>query len=87
MMKNTDRKSLIHERLTHAFSPSRLEVIDESDQHIGHAGHQGGGRHFAIVIESDSLKNLTRIEAHRQIYALFTDIMPEQLHALKISIL
>ncbi|VVC75892.1 hypothetical protein AQUSIP_11930 [Aquicella siphonis] len=87
MMKNNERWSLIHERLVHAFSPRHLEVIDESDQHIGHAGHQGGGRHFAIVIDAVSLKNLTRIEAHRRIYALFTDIMPDQLHALKIKIL
>lgn len=86
-MSNTNRISLIEARLKKAFAPHFLNVIDESDQHIGHAGHQGGGRHFAIIIESKHFEHLSRIEAHRQIYALFEDLMPEQIHALKIKII
>ena len=82
-----DKQEIIKSRLQHAFCIKHLEVFDESDQHIGHAGHQGGGRHFAIVIESDDLRHLTRIDAHRKIYALFTDLMPDQIHALKIKII
>jgi len=81
------RAEIIRERLEEAFSPSSLEVIDESDQHIGHAGHQGGGRHFAIVINADSLRGYSRVDAHRKIYDLFEDMMPEQIHALRIKIL
>ena len=44
-----NRSAIIRSRLEEAFSPQQLEVIDESDQHIGHAGHQGGGRHCAIA--------------------------------------
>lgn len=83
-MVNHERVSLIRSRLEQAFSPERLEVIDESDAHAGHAGHQGGGRHFAIVISASCLKGLSRVEAHKRIYALFTDMMPEQIHALRI---
>lgn len=79
-------KQLIQTRLEETLKPTYLEVIDESDQHIGHAGYQGGGRHFAIVISADKLKDLSRIEAHRQVYALFADLMPNQIHALKIKI-
>lgn len=86
MTAQTNRASIIHSRLQQAFSPTDLEVIDESDQHIGHAGHQGGGRHFAIVITAECFNNLTRIEAHKQIYALLTDLMPDQVHALRIKI-
>jgi BolA protein len=85
-MSALTRVELIKHRLQTAFSPSYLEVLDESDQHIGHAGHQGGGRHFAIIISADSLNALTRVEAHRKIYALFTDLIPEQIHALKIQV-
>lgn len=81
-----DRAAIIYERLQQAFSPAHLEVIDESDQHIGHAGHQGGGRHFAVVIQADALRGLSRVESHRQVYALFADMMPEKIHALKIKI-
>lgn len=77
--------NLIRERLETAFHPSHLEVIDESDQHIGHPGHQGGGRHFAIVIAADIFQNLSRIEVHRKIYNLFNDLIPDRIHALKIK--
>jgi BolA protein len=83
----TQRRDMIHQRLTEAFEPSHLEVIDESDQHVGHAGHQGGGRHFAVVIKSSAFTGMTRIQAHQAIYALFADMIPDKIHALKIKII
>jgi BolA protein len=80
------RVALIQARLEQGFSPVYLEVIDESDKHIGHAGHQGGGRHFAIIIAADALKHISRIDAHRKIYALFTDMIPVEIHALRIVV-
>lgn len=85
-MTGLEKEALIRERLTHAFSPSSLQVIDESDQHQGHAGHGGGGRHFAVVIAADFFADKSRVEAHRAIYALFTDLIPHEIHALKIKI-
>lgn len=55
-MTVSTRVSLIEERLKLAFFPSFLTVVDESDQHIGHAGHQGGGRHFAVTIQQNVLR-------------------------------
>jgi BolA protein len=81
-----NKVEMIRQRLEAAFSPQQLEVIDESDQHVGHAGHGGGGRHFAIVISARALNSLSRVEAHRQIYALFDDMIPEQIHALRIKL-
>jgi BolA protein len=85
-MVQPERATLMRERLQRAFSPDYLEVVDESDEHIGHAGHQGGGRHFAIVISAACFKGMSRVAAHRQIYALFVDMMPEQIHALRIRL-
>lgn len=80
-------QQLIEERLLAAFSPARLEVLDDSDQHIGHAGHQGGGRHFTIIIQSHAFDGCARVLAHRKIYALFQDVIPERIHALRIQII
>lgn len=85
-MTTSERVELIRQRLDEALHPTYLEVIDESDQHIGHAGHQGGGRHFAIVIAAPELTDLTRVQAHQRIYALFADMIPEKIHALKIKV-
>lgn len=85
-MNANDKLVLIRERLESAFAPEYLEVLDESDAHRGHAGHGGGGRHFAVVIQSKQLTDKSRVAAHRAIYALFTDLMPDEIHALRISI-
>ncbi len=86
-MNAAEKLALIEARLRTAFQPSYLDVRDDSDQHVGHAGHQGGGRHFSIAIAATHFQHQTRIAAHREIYALFTDLMPEDIHALRISIL
>ena len=86
-MSTQDRLDLIRRRLNDAFLPSQLNVIDESDQHVGHAGHQGGGRHFAIQIAASCFVNISKVDAHRQIYALFSDMMPDPIHALRIQVL
>lgn len=83
-MNAKEKQQLITERLQAAFAPEKLEVIDESDQHHGHAGHGGGGRHFAIVMEASALRGKSRVEAHRAIYALFQDLIPDEIHALRI---
>lgn len=85
-MTSTDRVEIIRRRLQEAFLPTQLQVIDESDQHIGHAGHQGGGRHFAVTITSTCFADVSRVEAHRQIYALFADMIPDKIHALRIHV-
>ena len=79
--------TIIQSRLQLAFSPRFLEVVDESKAHVGHVAHQQGGRHFAIIIAADCFKDVPRLLAHRQIYALFEDMMPHQIHALKIRVI
>ena len=81
-----NRTDVIRKRLLQAFAPTYLEVIDESDQHLGHAGYQGGGRHFAILIAAEAFKGLSRIDSHRKIYAVLNDMMLEHIHALTVKI-
>ena len=86
-MNRANKLELIKERLSSTFSPSFLEVTDDSDQHAGHAGHGGGGRHFSITISAAHFARQSRVDAHRDIYALFHDLMPQEIHALQIKII
>src|SRR4051794_23493908 len=66
-MNATDR---IRGRLTEAFSPTELQVIDESDQHKGHAGvGPEGETHFRVRIVAEAFQGKGRVEAHRLVNA------------------
>ena len=80
-------KEIIETRLQAAFHPDTLRVIDESDQHHGHVAHGQGARHFALEIYSSAFIGMSRVAIHRKIYALFPDLMPHPLHALRIVVL
>jgi len=74
------------ERLTAALAPTRLDLEDQSHQHIGHAGHDPRGEsHFALSIESPAFAGLSRVDRQRKIYAALGDLMRERVHALTIS--
>lgn len=85
-MNAAEKLQLIETRLRQAFNPTELQVLDESDAHRGHAGHGGGGRHFAVIIASDAFANKPRVACHREIYALFPDLIPDEIHALRITV-
>lgn len=80
------RIELMKQRLQQAFTPTHLEVIDDSHQHIGHAGSRGGAGHYTVIISANEFNQLSRVEAHRRVYAIFDDLIPDQIHALKIKI-
>ena len=74
------------ERLTAALSPTRLELEDQSSQHIGHAGHDPRGEsHFALIIASPAFQGLNRVERQRKVYAALGELMRERVHALTIK--
>lgn len=76
---------LITKKLTEAFAPQSLNVVDESHQHEGHAGSRPGGQtHFRVYIVSDAFKGKTRIERHRMINGKLSDELAGGIHALAI---
>ncbi len=82
----SERMKVMHDRLQQAFSPEKIEVIDDSHLHVGHAGAEGGAGHYTVVIASALLKSKSRVDAHREIYRVFDDLIPHEIHALKIKL-
>ena len=75
-------------KLTETFAPSRLEVIDDSHRHAGHAGARPGGEsHFQVVIEAAVFEGLSRIERQRRIHAALADDLAGAVHALSVRAL
>ncbi len=75
----------ITDRLTAAFDPALLEVINDSAHHHGHAGHDGSGEsHFTVVIESTAFAGQTRLQRQRLVLAALGDIPGQRVHAFAI---
>jgi BolA protein len=78
-------RDLITEKLTEAFAPTRLDVVDESHQHAGHSGHRPGGEtHFRVYIVSEAFQGKTRIERHRLVNQTLSAELAGGVHALAI---
>lgn len=77
----------LHARLQELLQPSRLEVVDESHAHIGHAGQDGTGvgTHFRVRIDSPRFAGLSKVARHRLVYDALRDFLDGGLHALAIE--
>jgi len=72
-------------RLDSALSPSRVELIDDSEKHRGHGGYNPQGEsHFTLRIESPAFAGKSRVERQRMIYAALGELMDARVHALSI---
>jgi BolA family transcriptional regulator, general stress-responsive regulator len=80
-----ERVEQIEARLEAAFSPSHLQVKDQSHLHAGHAGARDGMGHFEATIVADAFAGKSRIERHRLVYAALGAMMQTDIHALKIN--
>ncbi len=76
----------ITQKLTEAFAPHALKVIDESHQHQGHGGwREGGETHFRVDIVSEAFSGKSRLERHRLVNATLAQELADRVHALAIA--
>ena len=77
----------IETKLRTSFSPTHLEVIDESNLHAGHSGARPGGEtHFKIVMTTKSFKGLSRIDRQRSVHKVLRLELEERIHALSLEL-
>ena len=78
----------IHHKLTVAFSPTRLEIDDDSDRHAGHSGATPGGEsHFNLLIESTAFAGASKVVRQRMVYKALAEELAGPVHALSLKAL
>lgn len=85
MSKDLAQRMQTHLQAT--LAPERVEVIDESYQHNGHAGANGTGfgTHFRVRIASHNFTGMGRVARHRLVYDALQDFIAQGVHALAIE--
>lgn len=77
----------MQQKLTEAFAPEALEIIDESEAHRGHGGYQEGGEtHFKIVIKAAAFNGMSRVAQQRAVMAAVKQELDERVHALALVV-
>lgn len=82
----------IERKLKARLDPLRLEIVDESARHAGHAGmrghaREGGETHFRLVIVARSFEGQTRVARQRMVYEALSDELANGVHALAMTTL
>ena len=76
----------IEQKLTAAFAPQRLAVINDSASHSGHRGDDGSGEsHFTVEIEAAAFAGVSRLQRQRMVNAALGDIPGQRVHALAVK--
>jgi BolA protein len=75
----------LKKKLDEALKPIRLEIVDDSGRHVGHAGSsEAGETHFNIVIASDAFIGVGRLQRQRLVYAAVAEELAGPVHALSV---
>lgn len=69
-----------------ALQPERIDLLDESEQHRGHAGYRaGGGTHWRLTIVARAFAGKATLARHRMVYEALGELMHHPIHALAIT--
>lgn len=78
----------IEKRLREALAPERLDVVDDSEKHRGHTGHDPRGEsHFTVTVVSAAFAGENRVARQRMVNRALADLLHERVHALAIRAL
>jgi len=76
----------IKTKITNKFNPDILELIDNSHFHTSHKSFDSNKFHLKIIIKSQALKKMNKVQAHRAIFSTLKNEMKNNIHALEIEI-
>ena len=81
--RRTDLETTLRERLA-SLAPLRIELIDDSAKHAGHAGAKSGGGHYRLLIVAECFRGKSTLARHRLVHDALGELMRSRIHALSI---
>ena len=62
------------------------EIEDKSFLHKNHPGNQKGKYHLKIILESNELSKINKIDSNKKIYKILSHELKEYIHSIQILI-
>ena len=85
-MNINDLIAIVKKKLSNEIVIEKIEVQDKSFLHKKHSGYQEGKFHLKLIINSQELKNLNRIESNKKIYKVLNEEIKKYIHSFQILI-
>ncbi len=83
----TNRAARIEAVLREHFTPTILQVVDDSAKHAGHSGaREGGETHYSVLVVSDRFAGIGRVARHRLVNTALEPEFGAGLHALALTL-
>ena len=76
----------VKEKINNKLNPEKIILIDNSNLHVKHKSFDSNKFHLKIIIESEKLRKINKVEAHKKIFSILKDEMNNKIHALEIEI-
>ena len=78
--------AIVKKKLTDQIDIESIKIEDKSFLHKNHAGNQDSKYHLKIILNSNELKVLSRIESNKRIYKILDKELKEYIHSIQILI-
>lgn len=78
---------IVKEKIQKNITDSKIQIINNTHLHKHHKSFNKSKIHLKIIIESNDLKNLDRISAHKKITGILKDEIKKDIHSLEIKII
>eukprot|EP00922_Rhytidocystis_sp_ex-Travisia-forbesii_P030873 GHVS01045519.1.p1 GENE.GHVS01045519.1~~GHVS01045519.1.p1 ORF type:complete len:107 (+),score=12.92 GHVS01045519.1:17-337(+) len=88
MMEEGPVTKTIRSKLEHQLTPTKLDIVDESHLHRGHAAAKNlrsTETHFRVEIHSNKFEGLSLIQQHRLVYDALQQELKQGVHALSLK--
>lgn len=76
----------VEAKIIDKLNPDKILIIDKSKLHTKHNSFKPNKFYLKIIIKSQKLKNMGKINSHKVIYSLLKNEIKEKIHALEIEI-
>ena len=78
--------SIVKKKLLNQINIGNIQIEDKSYLHKNHPGNQKEKFHLKLIIESDELKSMNKIESTKKIYKILDLELKKYIHSIQILI-
>ena len=76
----------VKKKIDSKLNPENIILIDNSSLHAQHKSFRSNKFYLKVIIKSEKLRKMNKIEAHKEIFSILKDEMNNKIHALEIEI-